>query len=119
MDGSVVVPAEGKCRHGSSFDDPQNVGSNKDTASYRWSPHANLHSSAATLAITSIQRYLDNLRFNVNDERFAQLFSLSQGSALVIAIDTSPSVDDEIEAAKAKVAEIVNSAEQTGVKPTV
>ena len=54
------------------------------------------------------------LRFIIGDDNFGHLFELSQGSALVIAIDRSGSMGDEIEAVKSKVGDIVQAAVEKG-----
>ena len=109
---------EGRCRHGSHEDLPGLGGINKDTGSSCWSPHAEYHQLAAEVAASAVEQYLDDIRFLINDENFAHLFDLSFGSALVIAIDRSGSMCEEIEAVKGKVQEIVETALETGVTPS-
>ena len=113
---------EGRCRHGSREDPPGLGGINKDTGSSCWSQHAALHAQAASLATEAVQNYIDHLRLVVGDENFRQLFDLattsSSGSALVIAIDQSSSMCDEIDQVQRKVTEIVERALQTGIHPS-
>ena len=106
--------SEARCRHGSKKDAPGSGGINKDTGSECWSQHAQHHQEAARQATLAVVDYLDHLRFIIGDNNFGHLFELSQGSALVIAIDRSPSMCDEIEAVKAKVGDIVHTAVETG-----
>jgi len=112
------VEVEGRCRHGSQEDPVGLGGINKDTSSLCWSPHAQHHQLAADLATQAVEEYLDHLRFIINNDNFGNLFDLSFGSALVIAIDRSGSMCDEIDAVKLKVTEIVETALETGVSPS-
>merc|ERR1711962_1139679 len=108
--------SETRCRHGSAKDVPGSGGINKDTGSECWSQHAQYHQEAARQAALAVEGYLDHLRFIIGDNNFGHLFELSQGSALVIAIDRSPSMKEEIEAVKSKVGDIVQAAVEKGTE---
>ena len=107
-----------RCRHGSKEDPAGMGGINKDTGSACWSPHGEHHETAAKMATLAVEEYLDNLRFVIGQENFGHLFDLAYGSALVIAIDQSGSMCDEIEAVKQKVIQIVEVALETGITPS-
>ena len=53
-------------------------------------------------------KYLDELRKNVTDETMAKVISAKGDSTLIFAIDTTGSMRDEINAAKAIAKQIIN-----------
>ena len=53
-------------------------------------------------------KYLDELRKNVTDETMAKVISAKGDSTLIFAIDTTGSMHDEINAAKAIAKQIIN-----------
>ncbi|KAK7087105.1 hypothetical protein SK128_001406 [Halocaridina rubra] len=116
-DGFLIPkpPTGGKCSHGGRLDDstavPEIGGVNKDTAYPCFSPHHYLHDQAAELAIQATEYYLENILNAVGDVKYRRLFDLYMGSALSICIDTTGSMQDDIDAVKAQVAEIVNNVE--------
>ncbi|KAK7087106.1 hypothetical protein SK128_001407 [Halocaridina rubra] len=114
--GGFLIPKPttgGKCSHGGVLDDSADVeaigGINKDTAYPCFSPHHHLHEQAAELAVQATEHYLQVLLDAVGDEKYRRLFDLYLGSALSICIDVTGSMQDDIDAVKAQVAEIVNN----------
>ena len=53
-------------------------------------------------------KYLDELRKNVTNETMAKIISAKGDSTLIFAIDTTGSMHDEINAAKAIARQIIN-----------
>ena len=53
-------------------------------------------------------KYLDELRKNVTNETMAKIISAKGDSTLIFAIDTTGSMRDEINAAKAIARQIIN-----------
>ena len=53
-------------------------------------------------------KYLDELRKNVTNETMAEIISAKGDSTLIFAIDTTGSMRDEINAAKAIARQIIN-----------
>ena len=104
-----------KCHHGGSLDS-SNAGINKDTSSPCFSPGHQLHGSAADMATDATERYINHIRSIIGPGHFEQLFNLAKGSALAIVIDTTGSMDDEIQAVKEQVADIIDAAGKAGYK---
>jgi hypothetical protein len=79
-DGKDVLPIESKCNHGGYLDKKNGSiaagGINKDTGYYILSPHANLHSKAANLAIRHTEFYFDQLRNTIGNGYFDDLFGI-------------------------------------------
>ena len=120
MDGvNITFPEDvKKCHHGGSLDVTME-GINKDTSSECFSPGHELHKAAAESAILATEYYINYIRTVIGDNHFQQLFSLSEGSALAIVIDTTASMGGEIDAVKQEVAEIVAGAIAAGVSPSI
>ena len=59
------------------------------------------------------------MRAVIGDAHYRSIFELSYGSALAILIDTSGSMDSEIDAIKQEVAAIIEEAQNGGVEPSL
>ena len=126
-----------KCGHGSDLDEGHLGSINKDTSSSCFSPHYDLHFNAARLAeevrkwyiyfwirsnISLLQatfQYLEDIRKTVTNEVYQSMLSLSYGSALAIALDTSGSMSNEIDAVRNEISEIIDAANANGKGPSV
>jgi hypothetical protein len=81
-DQDVVKPrTSGKCSHGGYLDKtsielPAFGGINKDTAYYFLSPRADLHVTAAELAVKHTEKFFDNLRARIGNENYDELLQL-------------------------------------------
>lgn len=68
------------CSHGGAFDpssqQPAEGGINKDTGYYFLSPRADLHQTAARLAVRHTEWFMDELRARVGDEKYEELLQL-------------------------------------------
>ncbi|KAK4303124.1 hypothetical protein Pmani_024717 [Petrolisthes manimaculis] len=118
LGGSQLVPKPttgGKCSHGGSLDvsaaEEAKGGINKDTTLPCFSPHHDLHATAAELAVTATDYYLKHIEEIVDKTKYRLLFDLYQGTALSVSIDTTGSMTDDIEAVKLQVAKIVETTE--------
>ncbi|XP_037789385.1 von Willebrand factor A domain-containing protein 7-like [Penaeus monodon] len=104
-------PTGGKCSHGGALDlsasQPAEGGINKDTTSPCFSPHFYLHSDAAEMAVQATDHYLTVILEAVGAEKYRRLFDLYFGSALSICIDTTGSMEDDIQAVVDQVEQIV------------
>ena len=108
--GSEIEKPEGKCSHGGFFDTSSDStatgGINKDSLVESWSPHANLHSSAATIATSASVSILNDVRSEVNDDgKFGSFLNIAlevqRISSIAFVIDTTGSMSDEIPEIKA------------------
>ncbi|XP_063870584.1 uncharacterized protein LOC135105875 isoform X2 [Scylla paramamosain] len=110
----LVVPkpdGAGKCSHGGTQDASATKtaigGINKESTSPCFSPHHHLHQQAVDLAISASEYYIGVLRDAIGTEHFTSLLNLYQGSALSIVIDTTGSMQDEINTVKEEATLIV------------
>ncbi|XP_063588366.1 von Willebrand factor A domain-containing protein 7-like isoform X2 [Penaeus indicus] len=105
-------PTGGKCSHGGALDlsayQPAEGGINKDTTSPCFSPHFYLHADAAEMAVQATDHYLTVILEAVGAEKYRRLFDLYFGSALSICIDTTGSMEDDIQAVINQVEQIVS-----------
>ncbi|XP_062516237.1 von Willebrand factor A domain-containing protein 7-like [Corticium candelabrum] len=106
----------GKCSHGDPVDQSKTRsatgGINKSTKNCIKSPHYELHDKAAQLAIKATENFLMSIRVVVGDDKFLQFFSLGttvQGSSLCFVVDQSGSMKDDIDAARNRAKQIVQS----------
>ena len=67
------------------------------------------------MATDATERYINHIRSIIGPGHFEQLFNLAKGSALAM-IDTTGSMDDEIQAVKEQVADIIDAAGKAGYK---
>ena len=104
-----------KCLHGDATRD----GINKDTSSPCFSTFYDLHAQAASLAEDATFQYLELVRKTLQNQNFMSLLDLSFGSALAIVLDTSGSMDQEIEAVKTQIIQIIDQANSGGTRPSI
>ncbi len=57
--------------------------------------------------VQATRSYVGEVRSNIGNAKFASLFDLGNSSALAILLDTSSSMENEIEAVKNQIIEIV------------
>uniref|UniRef100_A0A3Q1CL51 von Willebrand factor A domain-containing protein 7-like n=1 Tax=Amphiprion ocellaris TaxID=80972 RepID=A0A3Q1CL51_AMPOC len=115
---SSVKPA-GKCSHGGQADKTSTVdpvgGINKDGVE---SGHGSFHDRAANLAVDATMELLEDIRVAAGDRNFLQLMALSQAPALCFVIDTTGSMRDDIESAKAVSFNIIDIRRETQQEPS-
>ncbi|XP_068239453.1 von Willebrand factor A domain-containing protein 7-like [Palaemon carinicauda] len=85
----------GKCSHGGSRDRPGS-GINKELPTACFSPHHHLHQKAAQEAIQASEFYLNLVRGAVGDALFSRLLSLHPSPAIALVLDTTDSMDEEL-----------------------
>ena len=121
-----IVKPKGKCSHGGhldpSSDMPATGGINKDSEAFSWSPHADLHTTAARVALKSSTQILRGIRNDVgNDAKFAAFLNIEIPDSNPVAvvsityvIDTTAGlgIKNEIQAAVTGVKERIASFEQ-------
>ncbi|XP_062978427.1 von Willebrand factor A domain-containing protein 7-like [Elgaria multicarinata webbii] len=107
---------QGKCGHGGKDDVTQDDfptgGINKETSNPLLSPHSDLHSRAAQLAIEATKNFFveddASLYTQVGENIFRKFFNL-QGFSLAFVIDTTSSMTSEIAEVKAACVEILQN----------
>uniref|UniRef100_A0A3P8S1Z2 von Willebrand factor A domain containing 10, tandem duplicate 1 n=1 Tax=Amphiprion percula TaxID=161767 RepID=A0A3P8S1Z2_AMPPE len=113
---SSVKPA--KCSHGGQADKTSTVdpvgGINKDGVE---SGHGSFHVRAANLAVDATMELLEDIRVAAGDRNFL-LMALSQAPALCFVIDTTGSMRDDIESAKAVSFNIIDIRRETQQEPS-
>ncbi|KAM3601821.1 uncharacterized protein V6R79_019411 [Siganus canaliculatus] len=118
----VSTKPEGKCSHGGAVDQTSNItprgGINKDSLS---SSHGFLHTAAANMAVAATSELLEDIRAAAGDRPFLQMMGISKGSskALCFVIDTTQSMNDDIEAVRTVTSSIINSEVGTDNEPSV
>ncbi|XP_050733109.1 von Willebrand factor A domain-containing protein 7-like isoform X1 [Eriocheir sinensis] len=104
VDGARVGKPKGvdKCSHGGPKDrsrgDGARGGINKDLPTACFSPHSNLHQEAAEQAVEATEYYLTLLRLSLGSPVFARLLGLYPTPALVVVLDTTESMAQELQA---------------------
>ncbi|XP_051794025.1 von Willebrand factor A domain-containing protein 7-like [Acanthochromis polyacanthus] len=118
----VSTKPKGKCSHGGAVDqtsklDPKG-GINKDTFS---SDHGHLHTAAADMAVAATSGLLEDIRGAAGDKQFLQMVGISRGSskALCFVVDTTSSMQDDIEAVRSVTSSIIDSEVGTENEPSV
>ncbi|KAE9547373.1 hypothetical protein FO519_009415 [Halicephalobus sp. NKZ332] len=96
----------GKCSHGGASDNTSQLlvkgGINKDSATFVFSPHYNLHQAAADLSVMATIHYMEDFREAINDDDlFGRIIGTKFNEFISILIDTTGSMKDSIEAVKA------------------
>lgn len=71
------------------------------------------------LSLKATFDYMENVRKTIQNDAYMSLLDLTFGSPLAIAIDTSSSMGNEIEAVKVQVKEIIDTANAGGINPSV
>lgn len=84
-----------KCSHGGILDKsaflPAEGGINKDSAFYLFSPHADLHTKAAFLAINHTEYLFNQIRSKIGDSEFANFLSLTYNETYLKSINNTQS----------------------------
>ncbi|CAF3261285.1 unnamed protein product [Rotaria sp. Silwood2] len=74
-----------KCSHGGVLDESSHTpavgGINKDSYSFVFSPHFDLHKQAVDLAIKATEQFLNDLRRDIGDENFDRFFIINPTEA--------------------------------------
>ena len=113
--GRELVKPTGKCSHGGFFDSSSDQtatgGINKDTKSPRYSPHADLHVQAETMATTASKTLLADIRSQINnDTKFLAFLNINlhqqKIASVAYVIDTTGSMSDELPQIQATIPKI-------------
>lgn len=92
-------------------------GINKDSNNCFWSPHNNLHSKAAELAIKATNQYMEDIIAQLNEKETRLLFGV--GPTMAFAIDTTGSMADIIASVSEMSIAIVNARLGTPDEPSL
>ncbi|CAL4093811.1 unnamed protein product, partial [Meganyctiphanes norvegica] len=115
-------PGVGKCSHGGNRDASRSEsprgGINKELPTSCFSPHHHLHHKAAEQAVQATEWYLQLLRGGIGTEAWLQLLSLSPSTALVIVVDTTVSMAQELASLTHTVNRLVQLHAQQANPPT-
>eukprot|EP00118_Oscarella_pearsei_P022328 m.255629 g.255629 ORF g.255629 m.255629 type:complete len:224 (+) comp40400_c0_seq1:629-1300(+) len=110
----------GKCSHGGILDrtrdDAATGGINKDSTSPFFSPHFDLHATAARVAVAATRAFLDDVRAQVGDVAFLRFLGLDNGASLSFCIDTTGSMGNDIAEVKEQ-AQIIIDGSLAGNRP--
>ncbi|CAF0760037.1 unnamed protein product [Brachionus calyciflorus] len=91
--GQDAVKPDGmmKCSHGGILDGdsfkPAEGGINKDSGYYVFSPHAELHLTAANLAINHTEYFFEQMRTRIGNEEYAKFLNLKVSSSIINTIN--------------------------------
>ncbi|XP_071103194.1 von Willebrand factor A domain-containing protein 7-like [Haliotis cracherodii] len=116
----------GKCSHGGPLDTSSTTsaatgGINKDSSDPNISPHYYLHHQAAEGAIRHTKFFLDDpvygLRTWIGNTTFRALFNIAGSIDMVLVIDTSHTMADDIQALRRKMQEIITETAGTIKQP--
>ncbi|XP_064644263.1 von Willebrand factor A domain-containing protein 7-like isoform X2 [Lineus longissimus] len=118
---NATAANQGKCSHGGTWDNSAASvpigGINKETSDPKLSPHYHLHEDAGQLAIMASEALLDGvgggLREEFGDDIMKQLFNIGTGVSMVLVIDITGSMGNDIIAVQTKAAEIVKLTQGT------
>ncbi|XP_074484873.1 von Willebrand factor A domain-containing protein 7-like [Sebastes fasciatus] len=110
---------KGKCSHGGAADltstvDPRG-GISKDE---RRSDNVALHNAAVTAATAASLQLLQDIRLAVGDNDFLRMLGIARSSVVCFVIDTTGSMSDDIDEARAVVYEIIDSKKGTQDEPS-
>ncbi|XP_071526752.1 von Willebrand factor A domain-containing protein 7-like [Panulirus ornatus] len=110
-----------KCSHGGPRDRSHWVGArggiNKELPTACFSPHHQLHEQAAEQAVRASEHYLNLVRGGVGNALFSRLMGLHPTPALVIVLDTTDSMDEELTALTHSVNRLVKQHETATYPP--
>ncbi len=113
-------PSPAKCSHGGTLDGSATgefgFGINKDCTDCLFSPHHNLHASAASVARAATEQFINDIKAQVTDKQFRLL--MGAGPTLAICIDTTGSMGSIIAGVKASAVAIVNARLGTPEEPS-
>ncbi|XP_072047411.1 von Willebrand factor A domain-containing protein 7-like [Amphiura filiformis] len=125
---TITASREGKCSHGGKFDSSSWThapvgGINKDSSDPNISPHHTFHQDAANVAITAGVAFLNDqvrgLHSVIGNDKFERLFNLgSESNALVLVIDDTGSMSQEINAVIQSTIQLVNDLSNTCSAPS-
>ncbi|XP_070775599.1 von Willebrand factor A domain-containing protein 7 [Enoplosus armatus] len=110
---------KGKCSHGGAADltstaDPRG-GINKDE---RRSDNVALHNAAVNAATAASLQLLQDIRLAAGDNDFLRMMGIARSSVVCFVIDTTGSMSDDINEARAVVNEIIDSKKGTQDEPS-
>ncbi|KAM7393688.1 hypothetical protein PAMP_020542 [Pampus punctatissimus] len=115
---SAVKP-KGKCSHGGAADLTSTTvprgGINKDE---RRSDNVALHNAAVNAATAASLQLLEDIRLAVGDHDFLRMMGIARSSVVCFVIDTTGSMSDDIDEARAVVYEIIDSKKGTQDEPS-
>ncbi|XP_041640178.1 von Willebrand factor A domain-containing protein 7 [Cheilinus undulatus] len=110
---------KGKCSHGGEGDLTATTvprgGINKDE---RRSDSAALHTAAVKAATEASLQLLQDIRFTAGDKDFLRMMGIARSSVVCFVIDTTGSMSDDIDEARAVVYEIIDSKKGTQDEPS-
>nr|XP_046259636.1 von Willebrand factor A domain-containing protein 7 [Scatophagus argus]XP_046259644.1 von Willebrand factor A domain-containing protein 7 [Scatophagus argus] len=110
---------KGKCSHGGASDLTSTAvprgGINKEE---RRSDNVALHSAAVNAAIAASLQLLDDIRLAAGDNDFLRMMGIARSSVVCFVIDTTGSMSDDIDEARAVVNEIIDSKKGTQDEPS-
>ncbi|XP_041789054.1 von Willebrand factor A domain-containing protein 7 isoform X1 [Chelmon rostratus] len=110
---------KGKCSHGGEADltsaaDPRG-GINKDE---RRLDNVALHTAAVNAATAASLQLLEDIRLAAGDNAFLRMMGIARSSVVCFVIDTTGSMSDDIDEARAVVYEIIDSKKGTQDEPS-
>ena len=99
--GPMETKPAGKCSHGGIIDGTSDLspegGINKDLKTNTFSPHYNLHDRAASVAVQATVLFFEDIREEVGDVAFADLFDIEDlRTSLAFIVDTTDSLREEL-----------------------
>ncbi|XP_056135904.1 von Willebrand factor A domain-containing protein 7 [Lampris incognitus] len=119
MGNSSPTKPKGKCSHGGAADQTSTVvprgGISKDE---RRSDNAALHTAAVSAATAASLQLLEDIRGAAGDNDFLRMMGIARSSVLCFVIDTTGSMSDDIDEAKAVANDIINSKRGTQDEPS-
>ncbi|KAM7010246.1 von Willebrand factor A domain-containing protein 7-like [Tautogolabrus adspersus] len=110
---------KGKCSHGGAGDltatEVPRGGISKDE---RRSDNVALHTAAVNVATAASLQLLQDIRFAAGDNDFLRMMGIARSSVVCFVIDTTGSMKDDIEEARAVVNQIIDSKKGTQDEPS-
>ncbi|KAF3687217.1 von Willebrand factor A domain-containing protein 7 Protein G7c Precursor [Channa argus] len=110
---------KGKCSHGGSGDLTSKTvprgGINKDE---RRSDNVAFHNAAVSTATDASLQLLEDIRLAAGDDAFLRMMGIARSSVVCFVIDTTGSMSDDIEEARASVNNIIDSKKGTQDEPS-
>ncbi|KAM7418548.1 hypothetical protein PAMA_015926 [Pampus argenteus] len=110
---------QGKCSHGGEADLTSTAvprgGINKDE---RRSDNEALHNAAVNAATAASLQLLEDIRLAVGDHDFLRMMGIARSSVVCFVIDTTGSMSDDIDEARAVVYEIIDDKKGTQDEPS-
>ncbi|GAA6216347.1 von Willebrand factor A domain-containing protein 7-like [Lates japonicus] len=110
---------KGKCSHGGEGDLTSTAvprgGINKDE---RRSDNVAFHTAAVNAATAASLQLLEDIRLAVGDNDFLRMMGIARSSVVCFVIDTTGSMSDDIDEARAVVYEIIDSKKGTQDEPS-